>query len=814
MRALWQNIRYGLRVFTKNPGFTIVVVLVLAIGIGATTTVFSVVNGALLKPFPYRDPERLAAIWEESSEEPITAIGWGLISNPNFFDCRDSTQTFQDMTMLSMRSYAMRHQDRFESIRALEVMTNLFEMLGIRPALGRVFTPEDQKNGTQNIVILTDHCWRTWFRSDPNIIGESILLRSFRLGEKSYSIVGVLPPDFTQPVSPTYKADILLPFDVDLGRSYRDHRRYRAIGRLSNSTAISDAQVELDLIGSRLEQEYPKENAGYRFVVKPLRSQYSAEVSHVLYLLMGASGILLIIACANVANLLLVRGLQRRRETAIRSALGAGRLRVLQQFAFEGLILTLFSLPLGVLLSLWGLEILGPMIEADVPAVGSITLDAKVLGFAGFIALATGVIFGLIPTLHILRTDLSMTLKAGSTHATSDVQAQRFRMAIVVSQIALAFLLVVGAGLAVRTFSNLLRIDPGFNPENVLALEIDIPPRNYSESYISFNEELLARIRALPGVTSAATSYGLPLVDVGYLFIFDIEGRPTSSPDGYDSYASKVSNDYFRTLGVSLLMGRDFNETDRTNRKQPVIIINKVLADHFWPNGNPIGQRLKRSKGGSGSYEIIGVVEDECYWPSSLTGKLDIAPRTYFNDFSTGSISVTIRARNNPLNLVSMVRGIIHELDDQVLVRRAGLMEELLREQFQTQCLTMLLVGIFAVFAFMLSVVGLYGVMAYSVRNRSHEIAIRMATGASPGNILRMILKQGIVVTLTGTGIGLIGIVTLARLATGYVYGVAPLDPLTLVSAAVLLDIVSILAGYIPARRAAKTDPMVALRYE
>ena len=708
----------------------------------------------------------------------------------------------------------MRHRDRFESVRSLQVTTNLFETLGLRPALGRVFTPEEEKNGSQNVVVLTDHCWKKWFQSDPNVIGESIILRSVRLGEQSYSIVGVLPPDFTQPIYPTYKADILLPLDVEYLRLHRDLPVYKAIGRLRDGKTMRDAQTELDIISSRLEQKYPKENAGYRLVTKPLRSQYSAEVNHVLYLLLGASGLLLIIAYANVANLLLVRGLQRRQEIAIRGALGAGRSRVLQQFAIEGLILTLFSLPLGVLLSLWGLEILRPQIVADVPTVGSINLDAKVLGFAGFIALVTGVIFGLIPTLHIFKTNLSVTLKGGSTRTTRGVQAQRLRMALVVSQIALAFVLIVGGGLAVRTFTNLLRIDPGYNPQNVLALEIELPRRSDSGSYISFNEELLARVRALPGVTSAATSYGLPLVDQGRHFIFDIEGHPTTSPDGYDSYASEVSAGYFRTLGVSLLMGRDFNETDRTNKKRRVVIINKAFADRFWPDGNPIGKRLKERRGGKDSYEIVGVVEDECYRDTQLTGKLDISSRVYFNDFYSGTVNVTIRAESNPLNLVSAVRGIIHELDDQVFIRQVILMKEHLREQFKSQRLTMLLVGIFAVLAFTLSVVGLYGIMAHSARSRSHEIAIRMATGATPGDILRMILKQGILVILVGAGIGLVGMFALARVAAGFVYGVAPLDPLTLVATVLLLGVVSILACSLPARRAAKIDPMEALRYE
>ncbi|MHC4517053.1 MAG: ABC transporter permease [Planctomycetota bacterium] len=817
MGTLWQDIRYGIRMMARNPGFTAVVVLILAIGIGATTTIFSVVNGSLLRPFPYRQPEKLVSIWEESSEAPPFAV-WKVISNPNFFDCREAAHTLQDMAMISGTSYAMRHRDRFESVRALGVTSNLFKMLGLRPALGRVFFPGEEENRSRQVVILTEHCWRTWFQSDPNVVGESIILRSVRLGEQSYSIVGVMPPDFTQPVYPMFRADILVPFDVEVGRTDRDDRRYKAIGRLRDSATLRDAQAELDLVSLRLEQEHPKENRGWRLATESLRSQYSGEVSHVLYLLLGASGLLLTIACANVANLLLVRGLERRQEIAVRGALGAGRSCVLHQFAIEGLILAVFSVPLGVLLSLGGLEILRPLILAYVPTVGGIDLDTKVLGFAGLIALVTGVTFGLVPAIQILRTDLSTILKGGSTHATAGIQARRVRMLLVVSQIALAFILIVGAGLAVRTFSNLLRIDPGFNPHNVLAMEIDMPQGRYrGERVDSFHEELLARIRALPGVIAAATSGGLPLVDQGHHFIFDIEGRSASSPDGYDSYSSYVSADYFRTLGVPLLVGRDFQDTARLRSdRRPdrrVVIVNKAFADRFWPAGNPIGQRLKR-RYGSDSYEIIGVVEDEYYRTSQLTGKLDISPRTYFNRFCSGTPNVTIRARANPLSLVSAVRAIISELDDQVLVRHVLVMEEYLREQFKSQRLTMLLVGIFAVFAFTLSIIGLYGVIAHSAKSRSHEIAIRMATGATSADIHRMILKQGAKVIVIGMGIGLAGIFGLARLVSSYVYGVAPLDPSTLVGAVLFLAVASILACSVPARRAARIDPMAALRYE
>jgi len=816
MNTLLQDIRYGFRLLVRNPGFAALVVLVLAIGIGATTTVFSVVNGALLRPLPYHKPERLATIWEESSKDPLYAMG-GLISGPNFRDCRNSSRAFQDMAMITGKPFAMRHRNRLEPVSALEVTSNLFEMLGIRPALGRLFYPEEGKNGFQQVIILTDPCWRKWFQSDPNIVGKPVMMRSFRRGEQSYSIVGVLPPEFTQPVYPMYQYDFVVLFGTEEEGTFRDARRYKAIGRLREGATMKDARTELNLISSRLQQQYPNENGDFFLVTKSLRSEYSGETSPVLYLLLGASGLLLIIACANVGNLLLVRGLQRRQEIAVRGALGAGRSRVLQQFAIEGLILAMLSVPVGVLLSYWGLETLRPLILAYVPTVGGIDLDAKVLGFAGLVALVTGVTFGLIPAVHILRTDLSTILKGGSTQATTGIQTRRVRMTLVVSQIALAFVLIVGAGLAVRTVSNLLRIDPGFNPQNVLNVRISIPHGRYrGELLDTFHEEFMAQIRTLPGVIAVATSGGLPLVDQGHHFIFEIEGRGASSPDGHDSYSSWVSTDYFRTLRVPLLMGRDFQDTDRFGYNQSPnqsVIINKAFADLFWPDGNPIGQRLKR-KNGSDSYEIIGVVQDECYRTPQLTGKLDISPRAYFNRHNSGSVNMTIRTKSHPLSLVSSVRAIIHELDDEILVRHIGLMQESLRERFKSQRLTMLLVGIFAVFAFTLSIVGLYGMMAHSARSRSHEIAIRMATGAEPGDILKMILKQGIIVIVVGTGIGFIGMLVLARIASGYVYGVAPLDPLTLVGAALLLGVVSMLACSLPARRAAKIDPMKALRYE
>lgn len=813
MRALWPDVRHGLRMLGKSPGLSVAAVLCLGLGIGAMTAIFSVINGAMLRPFPYEQPDELAIVGEQSSDDPLSAKG-ARISYANFVDCKSSSRAFRDMAVVGARTYPLRYGKLFEPARLLTVTSNLFDLLGVQPALGRRFLPEEDKPGNQQVAILTDACWRNWFRADPNVLGKSILLRSYRYGDQSYTIVGVMPGRFVQPVYPTFKVDILIPFDCQNLEAYRDDRRYTAIGRLRDGVSLREAQADLDVISDRLTRAYPEANEGWRFLAKSLRSEYCGESGPVLYLLLGASAVVLFVACGNVANLLLIRGLQRRKEIAVRSALGAGRLRVLRQLAVEGLLLAAFGLLAGVVISLCGLAFLRPAILPHVPAVGSMKVDVTVLAFAGAIAVVTGMVFGLIPAFQAWRTDLAGAFRGDSTQTTTGRRTRRTHSLLAACQIAMAFVLIVGAALAVRTFSNLLRIDPGFNPHNLLTMEIDFQRGSRENNRVdAFQDEFLTRVRRLPGVVAAATSNGLPLSNVGNHFIFDIEGDPAGPGDGHDSYCSWVSSDYFRTLGVPLLTGRDFTESDRRNFDRPVVIVNRALAERFWPSQNPIGQRLKR-KGGRDVYEIIGVVENECYRQSQLTGKLDVSPRTYFNRYYSGYTNVTVRTQADPLALFPAVKGIIHELDDQILVSRARSMEDVLRERFRVQRMTMLLVGVFAVFAFTLSVVGLYGVMAHSTRSRFKEVAIRIAMGARPSDVLEMILKQGAGIAMLGVGVGLAAVAALARVAASFVYGVTPMDPPTLAGAVLLLAFASIVACSLPARRAAKVDPMVALRYE
>jgi predicted permease len=821
MRTVWQDVRYGVRMLGRNPGLTVTAVLCLGLGIGAPTMIFSVIYGALLRPFPYEKPQELVRLWEEKSTRPQYAK-YKAISAPNFRDCRGSAQAFEDTALVSSGSQPMRYRDKLGSVRTLMVTSNFLKLLGAAPVLGRDFLPEEDLEGRRQVAILTDACWRSWFQSDPNVVGQSVLLRSPWGQEQSYSIVGVLPPEFfLRPFDST--AEILIPAEFSSNDEYRGEPRWNAIGRLGAGVTLRQAQTELDLLTQRLREQYPRENEGFRFMAGAFRADYCTE-GRVLYLLLGASGLLLVVACANVAGLLLIRGLHRGKEITIRATLGAGRLRVSRQLVLEGLLVALLGLVAGVLLSFWGLAALRPRILTYVNVVGGIGLDVRVLAFAAVLALTTGAIFGLLPAVQAWKMDLSTALKGDATQATTSVRTRRTYRLLVAGQIALAFILVVGAALAVQTFANLLRADPGFNPDRVLALMVEPGPQSqksavgsptpqYDDKRVAaFQQELVSRVEQLPGVVSAAvSSWALPMWNPGgRRFFFDFEDRPAPSSEGYEARESEIGVGYFRTLGVPLLMGRDFRDTDLD---QPVAIINRTLAQRFWPSANPLGQRLK-SKGRGPSYEIIGVVGDECYTSDQLTGKQEIVPRVYRHNYGYGTFNLMIRTASNPLGLGPAVRALVKEMDDQSLVRRVRAMDDDVHGRFQSEQLIMLLVGVFAVFAFSLSVVGLYGVMAHSTRSRFREIAIRMATGARPADILGMILKQGAIVVVVGLGAGLAGVCALARVAASYVYGVAPMDGLTLAGAVLLLGLASAAACFLPARRAARIDPMAALRYE
>ncbi len=822
MTTLWQDVRYGIRMLARSPGLVVAAVLCLGLGISAPTMIFSVIYGALLRPFPYEKPQELALLWEEKSTRPQSAQ-YKDISVPNFLDCRSSARAFQDMALVTSGSQPMRYRDKLESVRTMMVTSNFLKLLGVAPVLGRDFLPEEDTKGNQQVAILTDACWRSWFQSDPNVVGQSVLLRSPWGPEQSYTIIGVMPPEFVlQPFDSS--EEILIPAEFSSNDEYRGEPRWSAIGRLRAGVTLRQAQEELDLLTQRLREQYPKENEGFRFMAGALRTARSADTDHELYLLLGAAGLLLVVACANVADLLLIRGLQRGKEITIRATLGAGRLRVLRQLVIEGLLVALLGLVAGVLLSLWGLGALRPSVLACVSVVGGIGLDVRVLAFAAVLALTTGAVFGLLPAVQAWKMDLSTALKGDATQATTSVRTRRTHRLLVAGQIALAFILVVGAALAIQTFANLLRADPGFNPHQVLALMVEPGPQSqkfaigsptprYDDKRgVAFQQELVSRVTQLPGVVSTAISaWVLPMWNPGgRRFLFDLEDRPAPSPEGYEASESEVGVGYFSTLGVPLLMGRDFRETDLD---QPVVIINRTLAQRFWPSGNPLGQRLK-SKGRGPSYEIIGVVGDECYTGDQLTGKQEIAPRIYLHNYGPGTFNLMVRTASNPLGLGPAVRALVKEMDDRSLVRYIRTMDDDVHGKFKSEQLIMLLVAVFAVFAFTLTVVGLYGVMAHSARSRYREIAIRIATGARPADILRMILKQGAVVVVIGMGAGLAGMFALARIAASYVYGVAPMDALTIGGATLLLGVASTVACGLPARRAARIDPMAALRYE
>jgi putative ABC transport system permease protein len=810
MGALWQDLRYAFRAMARTPRFSLVAVLCVALGITAITTIFSVVQGALLRPFPYHRPEMLASLWQENRNDPLYATA-KLISYPNFCDCRRATHKFQDIAGVSLGCYTMSYRNTSESVYALEMTSNLLGLLGVQPLLGRGFLPEEDQSGVQQVVILTNDCWKNWFGSDPNVLGDSIFLKSAVKAQRSYTIVGIMPPGFTQPFYPMTRAGILMLLEPRRDSELRQFCCYSAVGRLRAGVTIREAQAELAGVSRQLEKGYPRENEGLLLRTKPLRAAFGGDVGRVLYLFLGASGFLLMIACGNVAVLLLIRGLERRREIAVRVTLGAGRLHVLRQLVLEGLLLAVLGLLASIFASVWILGGLRSLIAAFVPAVGGMQVDLKTLSFAGSAGVIAGAAFGLIPALQVWRTDLCAVLRGTSGHITSGTRTQHAYLLLVACQTALAFVLLLGAGLAIRTFANLMRVDPGFNPHNVLTMRIDFSEGKYrSTSLDAFHSELLVRLRQLPGVISATTSDSLPLGSQGSTFTFQMEGLPGVSPNAHDSYCSWVSQDYFRTLGVPLVMGRDFRATD-LNR--PVVIVNKAWAQSFSSSRNPVGEQLKDKIRGD-SYEIVGVAENERYRDEQFTGELAIAPRAYFHRSCPLDAYLTIRAAVDPLALIPPVRAVLRELDNRVLVSEMRTMEDRVRDTCRSQKLTMLLVTLFAALGLTLSTVGLYGAMAHLAHSRLREAAIRMAMGARPSDIFKMVLSRGAKVTALGMAIGLISMFALVPIVASHVYGVAPLDPLNLLAAALFLMVASTLATFLPACRAARAEPMTVLRQE
>jgi putative ABC transport system permease protein len=811
-----QDVRYGLRQLRRSPGFTGVAVLTLALGIGANTAIFSVVNAILLRPLPFPAPDQLVRVVSIRLREnaPDNA------SYPDFADWRAQNHAFEWMAAFHTDSFTLTGQGEATHIPGAVVSADLFSLLGVRPALGRTFRPEEDKLGATSegfVVILSHRLWQERFAANPAIVG-----RTINLDNRSFTVVGIMPAGFQFPIQAgpidfwtTIAVEFLAPPGGKSMAEQRGAHYLDVIARLKPHASTAQAQAEMRTIVNALNKQYP-ENAPRGIRIVPELDQLVDDVRPALLLLLAAVGCVLLIACANVANLSLARATARQKEMAVRGALGAGRGRIIRQLLTESLVLALLGGALGTALALWGIHSLISLVPQDIPRLFDIHLDGRVLVFTTLLSLLTGILFGLAPALQVSSSNIMESVKEGGRGLSEGLHQNRVRGFLVVSDVAVAAVLLVGAGLLIQSFLRLQRVDPGFDPHRVLTFKIDLPYARYSDVHqTEFFRQAAMRLNRLPGVRSASAVLPLPLDGDEIDTIFDIEGRPAAKADEPRTNYSWTEPGYFRTLRIPLLRGRDF--TDRDDLKAtPVVIINETLAKRFFTHQNPIGMRIKPDIGNGYKSppmrEIVGVVGD--VKQHGLT--VEPSPQVYvpLAQSPLGSMIAVVRTEVDPRSVATAVRKEVTAMDKDLPIYRVETLDQYFVHSVAQPHFYTLLLGIFAALALVLAAVGLYGVVSYSATQRTHEIGVRMALGAQKDDVLELVVGQGFKLTLAGVGIGIIGALALTRFLSSLLYGVKPTDPLTFIAVSLILTAVAAVASYIPARRATKVDPMVALRYE
>ena len=803
MNTLWQDIRYGARMLLKNRVFTLVAVLTLALGIGANTAIFSLVYSLLLRPLPYTQQDRIFFINNNNLEGD-----WPL-SEPEFVEFRDQSKTFESMAAIDMDWVSLTGSGEPLRIMAMIPSAPLSSVLGVQPSMGRWFTAEEDRIGKNGVVVISDGLWKRAFGSDPTILGKVITLN-----DMPRMIIGIMPKGFQFLDD---RAELWLPLAIEPSKfdetSVVNHNRV-AIGRLKDGIDVRVAEKEMTAIAQGMNQKYPDQyQKEDRVHLRPVRDVLVGEIKTPLLLLLGAVGFVLLIACANVANLFLARGEARHKEIAIRTALGASASRIIRLLFVESILLAWIGGAVGLAIAFWGLDAL-IAISPDLRGLQEIKIDPPILGFTFLISALSGILFGMAPALQMARGNVQTALKDATRGTTSGLRGSRVRKSLVVSEIALSVVLVIGAGLLIRSFHNLQQVSPGFNFQNVLIVRFDLPPTRYSQTSqaADFYQRLQERINALPAVRSSAEAVFVPLFNSESNWAFEMEGR---SQEGVKSaYYNLVSSDYFKTLEVPLKRGRFFSKQDQ-EKPEGAVIINETMARQFWPNEDPIGKRINVSLGTRIWREIVGVVGD------IRTVNLGSVPdaQMYFPliDVPFASIrsgNLIIRTQSNPLSLVEPVKSAIRSMDPNLPFATVRTLEEVVSLSVSQPRFTTALLGLFASIAMLLAAVGIYGVISYSVAQRVHEIGVRMALGARSNQILSLVVGQGVMLAAIGIGIGLVAALILTRLLSSLLFEVTSTDPATFVVISLLLGIVALIASYIPARRAAKVDPMIALRYE
>jgi putative ABC transport system permease protein len=804
LERLGQDLRFGLRMLWKNPGFSLVAILTLALGIGTNTAIFSIVNGVLLRPLPFPNAERLVYF---ESIKPDRDIKDGHISMPDYFDWQSQADAFESISLIYVaRIVVTGDNTEPEFIPFSVVPVNFFQTMGVHPIMGREFVKEDRAKGAQPVAIISYGLWQRRFGANPNVLGSPIMLGGTRC-----IIIGVMPGGFDYYPS---KIQIWAPLYVS-PNGRRDNRFYRAVARLKPWATIAGAQSQMDTINARLQQQYVETNAGWSVRLHNLQAWTTRDIRTSLLLLLGAVGFVLLIACANIANLLLARATARRKEITVRTALGAGRWRIVRQLLTESSLLAITGGVVGLALSIFLTKLLIAISPADLARLDQVGLDARVLGFTVGVIGLVGLLFGLAPALQASKPDLNDALKEGGRGSREGYGRNRVRAILVVSEIALSLLLLIGAGLLIKSFMMLRDVNAGFDQHNVLTMYIGLPGDRYkAEQQATFFRELTKRASALPGVESAGAASALPLSGVGFLVgrSFIPEGRPLVPEESFQTEYFVQAGDYFQTMRIPIKAGRTFTDHD-TAETAPVVVINETAARRVFPGQDPIGKRIIVWRDEKFAREIVGVVGDV----KAAALDEEVPSQIYVphaQDPGWGQLGLAVRAKGEPEALTSQVRGVIHSLDKDQPPFNIRTMDQAFSESVAKTRLVMLLFGVFSMFALLLASIGIYGVIAYSVAQRTHEIGIRLALGAQTTDVRRMIVTQGMILTLTGAGLGLAGAFAATRVMRGLLYGVSATDPLIFIGVSLLLTVVALLACYIPARRATKVDPMIALRYE
>jgi len=806
----FRDLRYGARTMLRAPGFTATAVMALALGIGANAAIFSVVNAVLLRPLAYNEPERLVTLLHGGSNPVAVA---------NYIDWRDQSRSFEAVAAAEYWTPNLTGIDNPEHLWGLKVTQNLFPMLGVEPLLGRWFVPGEDRAGAEHEVILGYSLWQRRFAGDRNVLGKTVALDG-----EAYTIVGVMPSDFKFAPFWATRAELWVP-DAFGDRIFkRTGNSLRVFARLNPGVTLAQARAEMETITARLEQQYPGTNREVE--VTPLRENVVGKIEAPLLVLLCAVGFVLLIACANVAHMLLARAAAREKEIAVRTALGAGRIRLVRQFLTENLLLSAVGGCAGLLLAIWGIHALVALSPASIPRVGTVTVDARVLLFLFGITALTSVVFGLAPAMRASAVNLGDTLKESGRGSSDGIRRNRLRGFLVASEVALALILLVGAGLMIRSFVALESVDPGFNPHNVLSMVVSVAGSQEADPNRRpiFYQQLLERVRAIPGVQAAGGINHLPLFGDLWGWPFTIEGRPALRPgESAGGVYRIITPGYFDAMRLPVVQGRDISEAD--NATAPgVVIINQRAADRYWPGENPLGQRISFDIGTANPptwLTVVGVVKNAKQGDWAARPMPEVYLATFQNSEYLSStlssyayITLVVRAAGDPGAMTDAVKNVVWSFDHNLPISQITTMDAQVAYANAVPRFEMVLLGVFAFVALALAAVGIYGVISYSVSRRTHEIGIRISLGASRTQVLLLVVKQGMALAFAGSAAGVVGALWLSRLMGGLLYDVPPNDPITFAAVAILLMIVALAASYIPARRAMRVDPMVALRHE